>query len=125
MEKQQNRENYYEDGQTWEQEVVTNAIQSKNRAWIITFCSLGLALLSLVTLILLLPLKTFEPYIITVDQSTGYVEMTKGLYGGKDLSEDDAVTQSNLVRYVSAKEQYNTAVLKKNYDLKFEGYTET
>ncbi|MCF6319174.1 MAG: threonine synthase [Proteobacteria bacterium] len=96
-------------------ETVANAIQSKNRAWIIAFCSMGLALLSLATLILILPLKTFEPYVVTVDQSTGYVEVIKGLQAG-DLSEDQAITQSNLVRYVSAREQYNPAVLEKNYD---------
>jgi len=109
-------EAYYRDGETWEQEIVAGVIQSKNRAWLITFCSLGLALLSLVTLILLLPLKTFEPYVVTVDQSTGYVEVTKGLQAG-NLTQDQAITQSNLVRYVSAREQYNPAVLKQNYDL--------
>lgn len=76
---------------------------------------MGLALLSLVTLTLILPLKTFEPYVVTIDQSTGYVEVLKGLQAG-ELSEDKAVTQSNLVRYVSAREQYNPAILKKNYD---------
>ena len=106
---------YYQDSETWEQETVANAIQSKNRAWIIASCSMGLALLSLATLILILPLKTFEPYVVTVDQNTGYVEVIKGLQAG-DLSEDQAITQSNLVRYVSAREQYNSAVLEQNYD---------
>ena len=71
-------------------------------------------MLTLLSLILLLPLKTFAPYVITVDKSTGYVEATKGLYDG-NLTIDQAVTESNLVRYVSTRESYNSSVLRDNY----------
>ncbi len=106
---------YYKKGETWDQEVIANALLSRNRAWIMAFFCMGIAALSLLTLILILPLKTFEPYVVTVDQTTGYLEVTKGLYDG-NLTQDEAVTQANLVKYVSLREQYNPAILKENYE---------
>ena len=91
---------YYKKGETWDQEVIANALLSRNRAWIMAFFCMGIAALSLLTLILILLLKTFEPYVVTVDQTTGYLEVTKALYDGS-LTQDEAVTQANLVKYVS------------------------
>lgn len=107
---------YFEDGETWDQEIFANMLQSKTRAWLIAFFCMGIAVLSLLALLFLLPLKTFAPYVVTVDKSTGYVEVTKGLYDGK-LTQDDAVTESSLVRYVGARESYNPSILRENYDL--------
>lgn len=108
------KENYFNAGETWENEVVANAIQSRNRAWIIAFSCLGISFLALLTLILILPLKTFEPYVITVDQNTGYYEVSRGL-NDSNLTSDQAITESNLVRYVTLREQYNPAILENNY----------
>lgn len=107
---------YFEDGETWDQELFANMLQSKTRAWLVAFFCMGITTLSLLTLVLLLPLKTFAPYVVTVDKSTGYVEVTKGLYDA-NLTPDDAVTESNLVRYISTRESYNPSVLRENYDL--------
>lgn len=107
---------YFKDGETWEQEIIANAFQSRNRAWILSFFCMGIAVLSLITLLLLLPLKTFEPYVVTVDRNTGYLEVTKGLYQG-NLTQDEAITQANLVKYVSLRESYNPSILRENYDL--------
>lgn len=109
------KQNYFNNGKTWDQEVIANALQSKNRAWLLTFASLTIAILSLLSLLLLLPLKTFEPYVISVDRATGYYEVARGLMAS-DLTGDQAVTESNLVRYVTNREQYNPAILKDTYD---------
>lgn len=108
-------ESYFRQGDTWDQEIFANMHQSRNRAWMLSFLAMGIALLSLLTLVLILPLKTFEPYVVTVDRNTGYLEVAKGITDGP-LTQDDAITQSNLVRYISARESYNPAVLKENYD---------
>lgn len=109
------RKEYYSKASTWDQEIIANALQSRKRAWILASFCMVVSVLSLLTLLLILPLKTFEPYVVTVDRSTGYLELTKGLDSGK-LSEDQAVTESNLVRYVSLREQYNPPILKENYE---------
>lgn len=109
------KEEHFKSGESWEGEVFANMRQSRNRAWGVAFFGMAVAVLSLVCLALLLPLKTFAPYVVTVDRQSGYVEVTKGLYAG-DLTQDEAVTQSNLVRYISARESYNPAILRENYD---------
>ena len=109
------REEYYKQGTTWDQEVIANALLSKKRAWIFAFLCMGVSILSLLTLILILPLKTFEPYVVTVDRSTGYLEVSKGL-NDTTLSQDEAITEANLVKYVSLREQYNPAILEQNYE---------
>lgn len=111
----QKLEEHFKAGESWDQEVFANMRQSRNRAWAVAFFGMGAAVLSLICLALLLPLKTYAPYVVTVDRQSGYVEVTKGLYDG-NLTEDEAVTQSNLVRYVSAREAYNPAVLRESYD---------
>jgi len=113
--KAKNRDEYYDKASSWDQEIVAGALKSRKTAWIIASVSLGLAALSLLCLLLLLPLKTFEPYVVSVDRHTGYMEVTKGLSKGL-LSEDQAITEANLVRYVSLREQYNPAILKDNYE---------
>lgn len=110
-----NRDDYYDKASTWDQEIIANALLSKKRAWIFSFICMGISILSLLTLILILPLKTFEPYVVTVDRSTGYLEVSKGL-NDLTLSEDEAVTEANLVKYVSLREQYNPAILQQNYE---------
>jgi type IV secretion system protein VirB8 len=105
---------YFAGAETWDQEIFANTNLSRNRAWLISFFCMGTTTLALLCLVLLLPLKTFAPYVVTVDKSTGYVEVTKGLYDG-NLTIDQAVTESNLVRYVSTRESYNPSVLRENY----------
>lgn len=111
-------ETYYENGQSWEAHIYQSIKSSRNRAWALTFISMSIALVSVLALTMLLPLKTFEPFVVSVDRNTGYLEVTKGLYSSH-LSEDEALTQANLVRYLSARESYNPvqSVLRQNYDL--------
>lgn len=115
MEIKMMKQDYFDKGQTWEYEIVANALSSRNRAWVMASFMGIIACLSLITLCLVLPLKTFVPYVITVDRQTGYYEVSKGLKDAA-LSSDEAVTQSNLVRYVSLREQYNPAILKDNFE---------
>jgi len=106
---------YFEDGKTWDQEIFANMHQSRNRAWLVaTFC-MATSMILAFAIIIMLPLRTFEPYVVTVDKSNGYVEVTRGLNAG-NLTQDEAITQSNIVRYISARESYNPAVLREDYD---------
>lgn len=107
---------HFDEGKTWDNEIVANAISSKNRAWLITIISLIIALVSIICVMLLFPLKREVPYVVTVDRASGYVEVTKKLTES-GISEDIAVTEANLVKYVSSREQYIPAILKHNYDL--------
>lgn len=77
-----------------------------------TLVALGL----LAILALLVPLKTYEPYMVVVDKTTGFVEVKRPMAEGP-LTQDEAVTTFNVVRYVKARETYDPKALKDNFDL--------
>ena len=108
-------ERYFEDGRSWEYDSIGQMRTSRNRAWILAAVFAVLAFMSLGSLFALMPLKQFEPYVITVDKATGHLEMARGLQTGP-LTQDEALTQSLLVRYVSAREGYFPALNPLNYD---------
>jgi len=68
------------------------------------------------TLALLVPLKTYEPYMVVVDKTTGFVEVKRSMAEGP-LTQDEAVTTFNVVRYIKARETYDPKALKDNFDL--------
>lgn len=107
---------YYEVGATWEDDIHRSLRRSRTLAWLVSGVASVVAGLSLLTLVLILPLKQFEPYVIEVDKTTGYLEIARALKPG-DLSQHEAVTAANLVRYIRARETYDAREIKQNYDL--------
>ncbi|MER8386981.1 VirB8/TrbF family protein [Mesorhizobium sp. M1380] len=107
---------YYRAGATWEDDTHRSMRRSRTLAWIVSGVSGLVAVLSLLALVLILPLRQFEPYVVEVDKSTGYLEIMRALKPG-DLSQNEAVTAANLVRYIRARETYDSRELKQNYDL--------
>ncbi|TIP83054.1 MAG: type VI secretion protein, partial [Mesorhizobium sp.] len=107
---------YYVAGATWEDDTHRSMRRSRTLAWIVSSVSALVAVLSLVALVMILPLRQFEPYVVEVDKSTGYLEIARALKPG-DLSQNEAVTAANLVRYIRARETYDPRELKQNYDL--------
>lgn len=103
-----------ERGFSWEYDRFRSMKTSRNRAWFLAIAMVIVASLSLLSMIIMLPLKEFQPYVITVDKSTGFIEITKGLKAG-NLSQDEAITQSFLVQYITARESYLSATVKDNY----------
>jgi type IV secretion system protein VirB8 len=114
MNKAITKERYFKKAHNWDEEILAGTLQSKNRAWLLTFSSMGLLGLSLSAHLFILPLKSYEPYVITVERQSGYAELSRKLERGP-LSQERAITESNLVRYVVAREQYNPALLRENY----------
>ncbi|TIU42781.1 type IV secretion system protein [Mesorhizobium sp.] len=107
---------YYKAGATWEDDTHRSLRRSRTLAWLVSGVASVVAGLSLLTLVLILPLKQFEPYVIEVDKTTGYLEVARALKPG-DLSQNEAVTAANLVRYIRARETYDSREIKQNYDL--------
>lgn len=75
-----------------------------------------IALGSIGALLLALPLKTYEPYVIEVDRSSGFVDIKRPTAVGP-LTQDEAITMFNIVRYVRARETYDPREVKDNFDL--------
>ncbi|MDQ3144738.1 MAG: VirB8/TrbF family protein, partial [Pseudomonadota bacterium] len=73
-----------------------------------------IALLLALALAFLLPLKTVEPYVVTVDRQTGAVEVASSLASGQ-ISQNEAVIQSHLANYVVARESFDQTDLAEQY----------
>ena len=95
---------YFQHGDIWEQEIIKRAKRSARIAWFFVLVFAGVAMLSLMAIVLMLPLESFEPYVVTVDSTTGYLEVKTGLTRPTNLTEQQAVTQANVVRYVRIRE---------------------
>ena len=107
---------YYADGATWERDIARRNRNSRAIAWIVAAVMTIVAVGALGTLALLVPLKTYEPYMIVVDKTTGFVEVKRPMAEGP-LTQDEAVTTFNVVRYIKARETYDPKALKDNFDL--------
>jgi type IV secretion system protein VirB8 len=105
---------YFQQGDIWEQEIIKRAKRSARVAWFFSIVFAGIALLSLFAVVLMLPLKSFEPYVITVDQT---IEVKSGLTRPANLTEQQAITQANVVRYIRAREGYDPYAITENFGI--------
>lgn len=108
---------YFQHGDIWEQEIIKRARRSARVAWFFALIFAGLAALSLVAVVLMLPLKSFEPYVVTVDRTTGYIEVQSGLTRQAKLTEQQAITQANVVRYIRNREGYDPYAIEEYFGI--------
>ncbi|MDB5713579.1 MAG: hypothetical protein JWO15_976 [Sphingomonadales bacterium] len=107
-------ETYYAAAASWADDRVASEARARRIAWIVAGVATGIALLLALTVVLLLPLKTVEPYVITVDRQTGAVEVATQLSGGH-LTQNEAVIQAELANYVRVRETFDASDLSINY----------
>ncbi|MCP4559243.1 MAG: virB8 family protein [Bosea sp.] len=107
---------YYADGASWEQDIARRNRNSRALAWIVATIMSLVAIVALGALALMVPMKTYEPYMVVVDKTTGFVEVKRPMAEGS-LTQDEAVTMFSVVRYIKARETYDPRALKDNFDL--------
>lgn len=88
--------------------------KSNKRAWIIAFVSAFIAFLSVIAVLLLTPLKTIEPYVIRVDNTTGMVDILTTL-DEEQISSNEALDKYFIAQYVKAREGYYYEILNQDY----------
>jgi len=111
------KDSYYHDGARWERDIYRRLELSRN-VWRLVAVSIGAALcVSLFTLWSLVPLKSMEVVTLLVDKATGFVEVARPLEPGGGISEREAVTQANIVRFIRARETYDPPALRDNFEL--------
>ena len=106
---------YLRAAESWESEVHRNLRASRLRAWIAAAIASGVALLSLLALVLVLPLKEYAPYVIEVDKTTGHLDVMRPLKPGA-AAPDAAITEANLVAWIVARETYDPADIRLRFD---------
>jgi type IV secretion system protein VirB8 len=101
-------------GDSWATSVTDQLERSRRTAWIVASVSAAVALLLAIALVMLLPLKTVEPYTLLVDRQTGNVEALAPL-DRQEITPDDSLTRSFLVQYVIARESFDIDSLDSDY----------
>ena len=91
--------------ESWSRSVTDDLERSRRIAWIVAAAFGVIALLLVIALVLMLPLKTVEPYALLVDRQTGNVEALNPLTE-ETISANTALTRSFLMQYVTARESF-------------------
>ena len=93
---------------SFEEEVFFSLRRQRNVWSIVAILSLVLAICCIGFVAMLLPLKQVQPYLVMVDRTTGEAERIAQVEP-LSLSEQEAVIQAELVRYVTDRETYDVA----------------
>jgi type IV secretion system protein VirB8 len=91
---------------TFEDEIIFSLQHQRNNWAKIAVGCVGLAILSVGTLIAILPLKETKPFVVMVDKTTGEAEKLVQVRAAT-LDEKEAVLQAELVSYISDRETYD------------------
>ncbi|MEA3030220.1 MAG: type secretion system protein VirB8 [Sphingomonadales bacterium] len=105
---------YYVEAESWGKDRQEELRASRRIAWLVAASAAAVAVLEAIALIVLMPLKTVEPYTLLVDRNTGFVQALTPLDPAR-VSGDTALTQSFLVQYVIARESFDIDTVQADY----------
>lgn len=105
---------YFEEATAWEDDRIQRAGKSEKRAWIVAAAAVVVALCAVGALAALTPLKTIEPFVVRVDNSTGIVDVLSALEDG-NTTYDEAVSKYFLAKYVILREHWLYETHKEDY----------
>ena len=105
---------YYQEAASWDADRVAQTQRSARTAWIVAGAGWGCAILALMALMLLMPLKRVDPFVIRVDNSTGLVDVVP-VYAGQAYM-PEAITRYFLNHYVTICERFNHSTAESDYE---------
>ena len=108
------RDDYYAAARSWADGQAQTTARETRIAWRVAIAAGVLALLLAIALAFLVPLKSVEPYVLTVDRQTGAVEPAMTVRSGA-MSQNEAVIQAQLAGYVVARETFDATDLAQQY----------
>lgn len=87
---------------------------SNKKAWMFASVSIVIAIISVIAVCLLTPLKTVEPYVIKIDSSTGMSEVLS-ILNEETFTSDEVLDKFFINEYVKSRESYYYNILEKDY----------
>lgn len=105
---------YYRQAESWAGDRERTRRNSVRIAWAVAAVAAAVALFEAIALVIMLPLKTVEPYTLLVDRQTGFIQALKPLER-QTVTPDSALTRSFLAQYVLAREAFDIDSLKQDY----------
>lgn len=107
-------DNYLKEARTWETDKVREIEKSRKAAWWVAIGSGVTAIASVLAVAAMMPLKTVEPYVIRVDNSTGIVDVVEALTDGK-TNYDEAMNKYFTQWYVRYREGFSKELAEDYY----------
>ena len=105
---------YFREAVSWDIDRTAQTIRRTRIAWIMAGAGWACAVAASVALALMMPLKTVEPYVIRVDNSTGIVDIVPMYAGRAEIGE--TVARFLLTHYVTVCEGFSYATAERDYE---------
>jgi type IV secretion system protein VirB8 len=107
-------EPYFREAASWDLDRIVQARRSARAGWLVAGGGWLTVVLLAGALMLLMPLKRVEPYLIRVDSTTGVVDVVPTYTGHATLSQ--AVTRYFLTHYITVCERFDFATAESDYE---------
>ncbi|HVN45273.1 MAG TPA: VirB8/TrbF family protein [Steroidobacteraceae bacterium] len=105
---------YFQESMSWDADRFAQAQRGARRAWLVAGAGwLGVVALA-IALMLLMPLKRVDPFLVRVDNTTGIVDVVP-VYTGRAALEQ-SVTRYFLSHYIGVCERFNFATAESDYE---------
>lgn len=114
MKRSDDIEAYFKEAASWDADRTGQLKVSTRNAWLVAAAGWVCAVTSGGALLVLMPLKTVEPYVIRVDNTTGIVDVVPAYAGGARL--DESVTRYFLTHYITICERFNFSTAESDYE---------
>ncbi|TCU21288.1 type IV secretion system protein VirB8 [Rhizobium azibense] len=109
-----NLKSYFDKARRFDQDRLIQVERSARIAWFVAGSAGIVAAVSVFAIAGLTPLKTVEPFVVRVDNSTGIVDVVSALTSSAG-SYDEAVTKYFAAKYVRAREGYVWSEAEENF----------
>jgi type IV secretion system protein VirB8 len=106
-------DDYFREAASWDHDRLAQARRTAKLAWRVAGAGWACAVVGSATLLVLMPLKQTEPFVIRVDKSTGLVDVVPVYVGSTNM--DQAVSRYFLTHYISICERFNFATAESDY----------
>ena len=114
MEKDAALSAYFGEAASWDADRMEQMRRNTRTAWRVAAAGWASAIMSAVALVGLTPLKSVQPYVVRVDNSTGIVDVVP-IYTS-EATVDEAVTRYLLTHYVRVCEGFSYALAERDYE---------
>jgi type IV secretion system protein VirB8 len=105
---------YFDEASGWDADRLAQAQRAARRGWQVAGAGWLATLALAAALLVLMPLKRVEPFVVRVDSSTGIVDVVPVYTGTAAL--EQTVTRYFLTHYISVCERFNFATAESDYE---------
>ena len=107
-------ERYFVESASWDRDRAAMNERSARIAWRIAIGACVLTAIAITALMMLMPLKRVEPFLVRVDNSTGIVDVVPAFAGNAEMPE--TVSRYFLDHYVTVCERFNFSTAESDYE---------